>query len=307
VLFEKEQRAISDSLNRMQFMTNHYSERRNDDLDLMDIVRNFASFIRNSAKIIIPFGLIGLLLGITLYVISPNQYISKLVLRSFVLTNQEHIQVIAGWNDLLRNKERALVAQTLNCDNEVINKLSRVTAEEIVKANPDGNLYGFIITVQVGDTSILNELQKGIIFGLENNEYVRERVAIKKANLKILINKVSDEIRKLDSVKANVENALRNNSDGKTSSFLIDAGDINNEIIQLNEKLLKYQEDLKFSNAVEVLQKFNKLSKPILPKKSTLLPLGLFTGLGIGYILYLWIYLKRKLLQHPHETRKTSQ
>ncbi len=289
-------------------MTNHYSDKKTDELDLMDIVRNFVSFIRNSAKIILPFGTIGLLLGITLYVISPNQYISKLVLRSFVLTNQEHIQVIASWNDLLRNNERALVAQILNCHSEVVNKLSKITAEEIVKANPEGNLYGFIITVQVRDTSILKELQKAIIFGLENNEYVRERVAIKKANLKILINKVSDEIRKLDSVKTNVEIALKSNSEGKTSSsFLIDAGDINNEIIELNEKLLKYQEDLKFSNAVEVLQQFNKLSKPILPKKSTLLPLGLFTGLAIGYILYLWIYIKRKLLQRPYETRETSQ
>lgn len=281
-------------------MPDNFNEHRADDLDLIQLLRRFVSFIRSSAKLIIGFGILGLLLATALYLISPKQYSSKLILHSFTLTNQEHMQIIASWSELLQNKEYATLASIFNCDQSLIRKLNRIFAEEIVKANPLGTANGFVVNVSVKDTAILAELQEGIKYGLENSEYVKERIAVKRSNLQILIKKVSDEIAKLDSVKANIENALKNNTFSKTpSSFLIDAGDINNQIIALNEKLLNYQEELKFANAVQVIQKFNKLSKPVQPKKMSLLFMGLVTGMAIGYLIYLWKFLRRKVLNYP--------
>lgn len=276
-----------------------YNERRVDDLDLTELLKNFVRFVKSSGKIIFLFGLIGLLLAVILYLLLPNQYASKSVLHSFVLTNQENIQIVNGWNDLLKNKEYPTLAQTLGVSPRMLQSVSKITADEIVRVNPDGNLNGFIVIVHVEDTTILDELQGAIIFGLENSDYVKERLAVKRASLTTLINRVSDEIRKLDSIKVTVENALQNRGPGSSSSFLISAGGINNEIIVLNEKLLNYKEELKFAGAVHVLQKFNRLSRPVSPKKTTLFGLGLLTGIVIGYLAYLWLYIKRKILTEP--------
>jgi hypothetical protein len=283
------------------------NDKRPDELDLTELLRNFISFLRSSGKIILGFALLGVLVGTLLYITSPNQYSSKLVLHSFILTNQEHIQIIGSMSELLKNKEYTELGRRMNCEPEMLTKLTKISAEDITKANPDGNLNGFLIMVLVTDTAILDKLQKGIINGLENSDYIKEKIAVRKSSLSILINRVSDEIRKLDSVKATVETALKNNiSERTSSSFIINAGEINNEIISLNEKLLTYQEDLKFAGAVQVLQKFNKLSKPVLPKKRTLISLGLLAGTAIGYFVYLWLYIKRKILNPPSEKKITK-
>ena len=277
------------------------NEAQSDELDLMELLRKFVVFVRNSAKYILGFGFLGLLLGILVYWISPFEYSSKMILHSYFLTNQEHIQVITGWNDLLKHKDRATLARILNCDVPTIEKLNKITADEIVKGNPDGNLNGFIVTALVKDTSILSKIQAGVKYGLENTEYVRERLAVKKSNLSIIIKRVKDEIKKLDSVKATVERDLTVHTAGKSSPFLIDVGDINIEIITLNEKLLTYQEEDRFLSAVQVLQNFNRLNRPIGPKKRTLFPLGLLVGVALGYIFYLLIYLSKKF--HRMETK----
>src|SRR6185295_7764394 len=42
------------------------------------------------------------------------------------------------------------------------------------------NPHGFIVQVIVKDTSILDNLQQGIVYGLENTEYVKERLITKR-------------------------------------------------------------------------------------------------------------------------------
>ena len=281
--------------------SNNTNDARSDELDLMELLKKFVAFIRSSAPYVFGLGLVGLTLGILLYWVSPYQYSSKLILHSYFLTNQEHIQIITGWNDLLKHRERAALAEIINCKLETVEKLSKITAEEISKTNPDGNLNGFVVTALVKDPAILDELQAGVKFGLENTEYVKQKLAVRKSNLTTLIRKVSDEIRKLDSVKATVEGALANNAGRGSSPFLIDIGDINIEIIALNEKLYAYEEELKFLSAVQVLQKFNKLNRPVGPLKRTLFPLGLITGMFLGYMIYLLLYLSRKLRSSSHK------
>jgi hypothetical protein len=50
----------------------------------------------------------------------------------------------------------------------------------MVGAEPDED--PFVISAHVKDNRVLDALQAGIIYSLENNKYVRERVAVKKQN-----------------------------------------------------------------------------------------------------------------------------
>ena len=286
----------------MPLMEETYNSSANnpDELDLIVLLEKVISFLRRFAVILICFSFMGLLAGFWKYWSSSKKYASKLVLHSSTLTNLENIQIIESWKELLKKGEYAAVSAILDCDSATVKKISSISTDEIQKLYVQNNPHGFMVKVVVKDTSILDQLQKGIVHGLENNEYVKERIAVKRSNLTQLIEKVTQEITKLDSTKMAIDDIITNKNKN-SSSLMVDVSSINSELISLNEKLLFYKEELKFANAVQVLQKFNKLSKPESRRPILLMSAGLIIGFVIGYIISLFLYVRHILIK-----RKTS-
>lgn len=281
-----------------------------DELDLISLAEKASLFFKKFGKTILLFSVAGLIIGTLLYYSLPKQYMSKLILHaaissnqeasnlttlhSAILTNQEEIEIINTWKDLLKKREYATLSRLLNCNIEVLKKVTGISATEIQKLYTEKNPNGITVDVLVTDTSILDDLQYGIVHGLENSDYVRERIAIKKTNLIDLIQKVKSEITKLDVTKTNVESMFTNKT-RSTPALLIDVSGINTQWIELNEKLLEYQAELKFVNAVQVLQGFNKLSKPEKPKLLRLLFFGFIAGGFTGYLVSVYKSVRQKL------------
>lgn len=275
------------------------SENKRDDLDLITLVERIFSFCRKYGRLIAISSIAGMLAGLLLYSILPKRYSSTLLLHSFTLTNTEHINIIENWNELLKKGEYAALSKDFNCDPETLKKVSKITASEIQKLYIQNNPNGFMVEVLVKDTAVLDTLQKGIIHGLEAGEYIKEKLDTKKSNLKQLIEKVKIEIIKLDSTKKNIENSINNNTKS-SSSFIIDVSNITSQMMSLNEKLLGYQEELKFANAVQVLHNFAKFKNPESPKLFKSLVLGFIAGFSIGYMLSIYKYVKRRMAQRIH-------
>src|SRR5688572_3044553 len=272
------------------------SENSPDELDLIVVVERMVAFINRFFFILIIFPTIGIIAAFVIFLSTQKKYTSELVLHSYILTNLENIQIIENWKTLLRKKEYNTLAGIWNSNPDLVKKVKKLSAEEIQKLYVQDNPHGFIVQVTVKDTSILDNLQQGIVYGLENTEYVKQKLITKKANLVELIEKVKEEIAKLDSTKLAVENIL-NNKNQSSSSLFIDITSINSGIINLNEKLLDYQEQLKFASATQVIQKFNKFSNPESRNGPLLLLVGAITGLVIGYLISLIIAVRRKLIE----------
>ena len=265
-----------------------------DDIDLLLLIERGILFFRKFRWVFIIAIILGLSLGIFAYCILPKIYRSRLIVHSFTLTNQEQIQLLNNWNGLLRNKEYAALATTFNCREKIFYNLKKMKAEEIQKVFSSENPHGFTIEVNVTDNSILGELQKGIVYGFENSEYVKQRLAVKRANLQELINKTSAEIKKLDSTKSRVEDII-NGKERISSSLIIDGSSINRQLIEMNEKLLGFREELKFTNAIQVLQSFSKFPKPVGPRLIPWLIIGLLFFLSIAYVFALFSSINQKL------------
>ena len=272
------------------------SENSPDELDLIVVVERMVAFINRFFFILIIFPTIGIIAAFVIFLSTQKKYTSELVLHSYILTNLENIQIIENWRTLLRKKEYNTLAGIWNSNPDLVKKVKKISAEEIQKLYVQDNPHGFILRVTVKDTSILDNLQQGIVYGLENTDYVKQKLITKKANLVELIEKVKGEIAKLDSTKLAVENIL-NNKNKSSSSLFVDITSINSGIINLNEKLLVYQEQLKFASATQVLQKFNKFSNPESRNGPLLLLVGAITGLVIGYLISLIIAVRRKLIE----------
>ena len=280
--------------------TYNSSSNNSDELDLIVLLEKVISFLRRFAVILICFSFMGLLAGFWKYWSSSKKYSSKLVLHSSTLTNLENIQIIESWKELLKKGEYVALSAILGCDRATVKKISSISTEEIQKLYVPNNPHGFIVKVVVKDTSILDQLQRGIVHGLENNEYIKERIAVKRSNLVQLIEKVTQEITKLDSTKMAIDDII-SNKNKNSSSLMVDVSSINTELINLNEKLLVYKEELTFANAVQVLQKFNKLGKPESRRPILLMSAGLILGFVIGYMISLFLYVRQILIK-----RKTS-
>lgn len=273
--------------------------RPSDELDLLILLEKLIAYFKRYAKILLIFTILGCIGGLFIFLSTPKKYKATLVLHSFNLTNLENIEIILNWKELLKKHEYKNLASILNCDSATIRKLYKIDAEEIQKLYLQTNPHGFNVHVLVKDTSVLNNLQQGIVFGLGNGEYVRVRTATKRANLNQLIEKVNIEISKLDSTKL-VINDILNNKSKNSSSLMIDITSINSQIISLNEKLLNYKEELKFSDPIQVIQGFTKFNYPERRGGPLILAIGILAGFIIGYFVTLIIYVSQKL-------RKTSK
>ena len=161
--------------------SNINSAHNSDELDLIVLIEKLVSFVKRFFFILIVFPVIGILIGFLLFLSTPRKYTSETVLHSFVLTNLENIQIIKNWKDLLRKKEYTTLAGIWNTSPDIVKKVGLMATEEIQKLYVQDNPHGFIIRVTVKDTSVLDHLQEGIVYGLENNEYVKERLNTKKS------------------------------------------------------------------------------------------------------------------------------
>ncbi len=269
-------------------------ENKNDDLDLINLFEKAFTFIRNYGRVIVLFSIIGTLIGFSIYKVSPKLYSSTLLLHSFTLTNTEQINIIENWNTLLKGEEYTVLAERLDCDRETIKKIKKISAVEIQKLYIPNNPNGFMVEVWVEDNTVLDSLNRAFVFGLENSDYIKAKLASRRSNLAQLYDKVKAEIIKLDSTKKYIEQNINNNSP-HAASYIIDISSINGQMISLNEKLLAYQDELKFSNAVQILHKFEKFEKPASPKLLKSLVFGFVGGFAFGYTLSIFLYLRRRI------------
>jgi hypothetical protein len=265
-----------------------------EDIDLLLLIERAILFFTRYKWVYIIATAAGLALGTYFYFSLGKIYQSRMVVHSFLLTNQEEIQIVNNWNDLLKKKEYTALAQTFHCPEDLLYRLKRIKADEIQKVYTPANPNGFIVEVNVTDNSILPELEKGFIYGFENIPYVKEKVDAKKADYQELIEKTSQEIKKLDSTKRTVENII-GGTGRSSSSLIVNGSSLNSELIEMNEKLLSYKEALQFSGAVQVFQSFSQFKQPVGPKLLPWLIIGLILCLSLAFVYSLFSAVRRRL------------
>ncbi len=281
-----------------------------DELDLLALLENVISFLRRYKDILFICSLVGLLGGILLYTLSPKQYTSILILRpnsipsyslsqspqkEYILNTSEQIRLIEIWDDLLNKKSYASLSKVFQCGETLLKKVTSLTAEEIDKPGNMNMGGSFTVIAMVKDTTVLEELQRALINGLQNNDYVKIRVEEERSGLKGMIAKIRLNIAKLDSIQTDIAESLyRPKTNG--GPVILDITGINGQLVELQRELLEYEYQLKFSDALLVLKSFERPggSKAVSPHRKMVFA-GLGAGFVFGYILSLYLYIRRKM------------
>lgn len=270
------------------------TEAPSEDIDLLLLLERFISFTKKYRWIFFVAILCGLLSGYLFYRSIPTTYRSRMLVHSYFLTNQEHLQIVSNWNNLLKQKEYKALADAFNCSENILHGVKQMRPREIQQVFTPSNPNGFTIDVLVTNNNLLDSLQAGIAYGFENNEYIKERLAVKRAALQELITKTSEEIKKLDSTKKIMEGII-GGKEHSSASLIVDGSSINRQLIEMDEKLLGFKESLQFTKAVEVLQNFNKFKKPAGPHLIPWLVIGLFFFLCLAWAYSVLNNISQKL------------
>jgi hypothetical protein len=255
-----------------------------DDIDLINIAERAFLFFRKYRVALIIATVAGIALGCFRYYTSGKIYKSRLILHSSFLTNLEEIEIINYWNELLKRNEYTALSQSFNCDETMLRDVVSIEGSEILKNYSASNPNGFYIDARIKDNSILPGLQKALVYGLNNTEYVKQRLLLRKKDVETLIEKVTVEIQKLDSLKKSIETIITSREKNSTS-FMLDIPGVNKEFIDMNEKLLSYREELQFSSSgIQVLQSFVPLNTPVSISLRVMILLGIAFCLFITFI-----------------------
>jgi hypothetical protein len=260
---------------------------QNDEIDLVELLAKLVQAIRkNILSFIIAF-IVGTLLGLAYYQISPSIYEGKMILLSDILTESYSERITESLDILIKEQNTEAIANRLSISTEEAKKVAKIEIESLKdskKADDKSESSIFIVTVRTKDQLLLPKLQEGIMNHLQNNEFVKIRVNQRKTYLQTMITKVGEEISSLDSLKRKL--FLGQPIYSKSAEMmLIDPTSIYSKIIDLNKEQVNLKNALELVNSIQLVEGFTIYKKPVSPKLGVSLIAG--SSLGLFFVVLL--------------------
>ena len=278
------------------------------------IVKFFLLLIRKSLWII-SFGIIGLVVGYIFYTLSKRFYSSEMTAISNSINNTYIVTSINLLNDLFKQKNYSIAANSLNIDINRVQEIKSIEAFYTIDINKDGipdyidykREYDpkdtlvkrldspFVIRVEVYNESVFDEVRDGIKNYICKNKFVVDNNNERIRQNKALIETIEKEIRKLDSLQ-NVEYFELPQIQRATSNQMVLLNEKERKLYH-SQKLALEREKLQLekiqninSEPITVVQDFTPLSKAENPYTMYAINYGLlFAALGFAISIF-WQY-----------------
>lgn len=270
-----------------------------DEIDLTDLLSWCINLLNKNRLLIIVCFAITIAGSIVFYLKMPRVYESKMMLRSDILTESYASRLAVNIRELIDDRNYNLISKMLYLSEGEAGHLVQIKIESALQDKapvPEESQRLFLlITVEVTDNSILPKLQSGLVRFIEENEFVRVRVEQRKKYFGELVNKIGEEIEKLEILKEKIS-AGTFKSDGNT--ILVDPSEPFLKTVELYEQLFEYKEKLELVSSTHVVEGFIPLNRPVKPRLSLSLGAGLLAGLLLSGFLIFFRFLSR-LTKNP--------
>ncbi len=264
----------------------------NDELDLTPVAVKAIRFARRYGWTLAIGGFLGMIIGGFLYYLLPHSYRGKMVVQSSVIANGQALRVVNNWEDLLNKKGYPILGNIFQQPLSIVSELQGINAEVIPGVDENS---GIVIEVVAGDSSVFQGIQQGILEGLQSNQYVKERLAIRRQNLEWQLAQAKDELVRLDSIKPYIRTFTSTN-DPANSRLVIDVSNISNEKLVYQDRIAASQEKLKFLRGAWLLQELLPSKRGKLVPAPVLPLFGLILGVLISYCAVMFSILNAKYL-----------
>ena len=274
-----------------------------EELNLNELFSNFVKFSSRNKKFILIFMAIGVLSVILFQKFKTPYYETKAICMSGIseyerqeqiedLSQRTAIDLINHLQINIENKDFNQISKVLGIDSKTARTIKKIEAEQLYQQDMDEKFYAlnkFEILLILYDNTKLSDVENGLIYYFENNDFVRnyhQRYLESNVNL---ISNIENEIQLLGNIR--IEGA-KNNLD--VSSVNIISGkegkELSNQIVSLSH----LREEIKMNQALlkplVYVQKFANVEQ----KEDDILVWSLLAGL-ICYFIGLLVALIKEV------------
>jgi hypothetical protein len=261
-----------------------------DEVNLIELWLNFVKVLKSHFKLALLLIIVGAVLGFILYHRTAPVYKARMIANSTALNNAEVVAVIENWQELLGKGERKSLATKMGTPESVVAKLRGIEVE-----GNAGGVDGFVIDVLVSDYKVLDSLQKAIASGIENNPYVKERVALRLNTLKSLRKEVDQQIESLEKKRLSIDGLVTGTDNQNTGRMIADPSSINVQIILLQEKRFDLEEKIALIDDLQIIEGFTPSDVPESPKLLKNVVTGMILGFFIAILVITIILLNNRI------------
>ena len=251
-----------------------------EELNIRKIFSDFIRFILRNNKIITSFTILGIVLVVLFQNLKPAYYETQAICMSGIseyerleqleeLSQRTAVDLINYLQINISNKDYSQLARLLDISKDHAASIKYIEAEQLYQQDMNEKFYAlnkFEVRLTVFDNTFIDDIQEGLIFYFNNNQFIKDYHKMYISSNQRLINDIELEINVLSSMR--VEGAK--NSLDLSSVNIISGKDektISNQIISLAQ----YREEINTNNSllkplffVQDFAKTNKTERDIL-------------------------------------------
>ena len=268
-------------------MQNSERQLPSDEIDLGELLLKLFKIVNKNKLTLIIFTALGMAGGITRYYLKVPVYESSMMLRSDILTEAYSETLTDNLKRLIEERNDTLLSEKLSITVEQASHLVDIKVESVEEANtPVGAVKNiiFLISVEITDNRILENLQAGVVNFLENNEFVKKRIDLRRKRFEALVSQVNKEIKEIDSLKKRMNRGMIYNQQGG-NLVVLDPSNVYEKALSLFKEELTYQENLELIDSIQLIEGFTAFKNPIAPRLSISGGSGLLVGLFLALII----------------------
>lgn len=289
---------------------------------------------RRYAKLILACMLIGAGIGYLGYLSFEPYFASELTLSSRYYSSEMLKSAVEELNQLAGEGNQRILARKLNITPEqaatirtfevkpvtttkeiieVENLLQQITANtqltedqlEEIRKRLLANFNSFKLIATFYNVSVLDPLEEGIVSYLEDNDYIRRRVAVEQENLLVLRNKIlreQERLERLKTLQTEVYGKLAETGQAGSNTVILNASEKNNdprivfqEDLLFSKELQRTNEKLELNRGLEIVSGFTPYGAHASLSLKGQLIFGALIGIGVAYLIILLIGINQAL------------
>lgn len=240
--------------------------------DIVNILTNVYIFIKRYFIILLVFLIAGIALGIYKKYTSSFYYTKHIIFNSRVVPNLISLDLIKSLQLYINSGDINGLAEKLAIPEEAASTLSVIDTGSFKSKE----IIGFWINLSAGSDKYLDTITSGILYYINNNQYIRENSELYTRERKKILSMITEKMSRIDS--SFTKSQIPFTSVGSENAGLVRT--FTAEYINLLEKKGETEQEIRFGSKISIVDEYvNKIYRVSSLSKSIIL-----YGIGIGII-----------------------
>ena len=245
-----------------------------EELNLKQLFTDFVNFISRNKKILCVFIIFGIISVVVFQNLKPSYYETQAICMSGIaeyerieqleeLSQRTAVDLINYLQINISNKDHDQLALLLDISAQTASNIKSIEAEQLYQQDMNEKFYAlnkFEVRLSVFDNNIINDIQQGLIYYFNNNNFIKDYHEMYLRSSNSLVNEIKDEMNILSNIR--LEGA-KNNLDLSSVNIISgkDENTISNQIVSLAQLKEEIKTNQMLLNPLVFVQDFAKTNK----------------------------------------------